>query len=162
MKKKIISFLTSAVMAATCLGGGLSELTSRIHLVNEPLTVVASIYSDEIAYGDYLTILKVDNDDDGIYDYIEIDDCDTSVVSIEIPAEIDGLPVTSIRGSAFYECKRLESITIPDSVTSIGGSAFDGTALLENQTGPVYYADSWVIACDTDVKSVKIKDSTKG
>ena len=32
--------------------------------------------------------------------------------------------VTSIGNSAFYYCTSLTSITIPDSVTSIGNSAF--------------------------------------
>ncbi|MCI7803681.1 MAG: leucine-rich repeat domain-containing protein, partial [Oscillospiraceae bacterium] len=180
MKKKLLSFLTSAVLAATCLGGGLSELTSRIHLVNEPLTAEAY---DGTAYGD-LYYTKVDSNSDGTYDYVEITDCDSSAVSVEIPAEIDGLPVTSIRYEAFADCKNLtsvtipdsvtsiryrafsgckylESITIPDSVTSIGYDAFSGTALLANQTG-VKYADTWIVACDTDVTSVEIKDGTRG
>ena len=37
----------------------------------------------------------------------------------------DGV-VTSIGGSALYSCSRLTSITIPNSVTSIGESAFEG------------------------------------
>ena len=41
MKKRIFSFLTSAAMAAACLGGGLSELTNEINLVNEPLNAEA-------------------------------------------------------------------------------------------------------------------------
>ena len=40
-----------------------------------------------------------------------------------IPEEIDGLPVTAIGTHAFDECY-IESITIPDSVTSIYSSAF--------------------------------------
>ena len=32
--------------------------------------------------------------------------------------------VTKIGGKAFYECSGLKSITIPNSVTSIGGEAF--------------------------------------
>ena len=45
----------------------------------------------------------------------------TLLTSVTIPDS-----VTSIGGSAFYGCTGLTSVTIPDSVTSIGGSAFQG------------------------------------
>ena len=43
---------------------------------------------------------------------------------LNIPADIDGISVTSIGMSAFYKCSALTSVTIPDSVTSIGTNAF--------------------------------------
>ncbi|MGN0620726.1 MAG: leucine-rich repeat domain-containing protein, partial [Porcipelethomonas sp.] len=129
--KKIISFLTSAVMAAGCIGGGLSGLTGKINLVNEPLTAEAE------TYGDYLYYRTVDENYDGTYDYIQICNCDTSAVSVEIPDEIGGLPVTSIGNVAFSGCTSLESITIPDSVTSIGYDAFYGCTSLKS----VYISD---------------------
>ncbi len=57
-------------------------------------------------------------------DYIEISDCDSSATEVEIPAEIDGVKVTSIGNWAFAICWELTKITIPDSVTIIGISAF--------------------------------------
>ena len=45
---------------------------------------------------------------------------------VDIPAEIYGKSVTSIGDWAFENCTSLTSITIPNSVTSIGYRAFRG------------------------------------
>ena len=43
-----------------------------------------------------------------------------------IPSTINGLPVTSIGGDAFYNCTTLTSVTIPSGITGIGDYAFYG------------------------------------
>ena len=43
-----------------------------------------------------------------------------------IPATINGYPVTSIGYVAFFGCSGLTSVTIPNSVTSIGWCPFEG------------------------------------
>ena len=61
-------------------------------------------------------------------DHIEVSgvtDKDT-ITEANIPAEIDGLPVTTIGDKAFFYCSSLTSVSIPDSVTSIGEWAFSG------------------------------------
>ena len=51
--------------------------------------------------------------------------CDESISDdVTIPSTLGGYPVTSIGEYAFYECTSLTSITIPDSITSIGIDAF--------------------------------------
>ena len=50
----------------------------------------------------------------------------SAVGPVEIPATINGRPVTSLRDWAFYDCSGITSVTIPSSVTSIGSHAFDG------------------------------------
>ena len=58
--------------------------------------------------------------------------CDSSVKEAIIPETIEGVGVSCIGSSAFYKCRRLTSVTIPNSVTSISNWAFDGcTSLME-------------------------------
>jgi len=55
---------------------------------------------------------------------------------VNIPPRIQNLPVTGIGGWAFYNCKSLTNITIPDSVISIGDRAFSGCKSLTNISIP--------------------------
>lgn len=51
--------------------------------------------------------------------------CDKHAVQVDIPASINGLPVTSIRKGAFYKCTELSSVSIPDSVIVIEDAIFE-------------------------------------
>ena len=51
--------------------------------------------------------------------------------AITIPEEFEGLRVTSIGKDAFYGCSNLTSVTIPQSVTSIGDGAFGYSGITE-------------------------------
>lgn len=86
------------------------------------------VYAEELQYGD-LTYEKYD-------DHIEITYCDGSAISVEIPAQIDGLPVTIIGHDAFLGCSSLTSISIPDGVTTIGVDAFESCYNLTSITIP--------------------------
>jgi len=57
-----------------------------------------------------------------------------NITSADIPAEINGVAVTSIGGWAFEYCYSLTSVTIPDSVTRINAYAFYGCYALESVT----------------------------
>lgn len=54
----------------------------------------------------------------------EITGCDLGVTEANIPSEIDGVKVTSIGDWVFFYSSTLTSVTIPDGVTSIDGTAF--------------------------------------
>jgi Flp pilus assembly protein protease CpaA len=80
--------------------------------------------------------------------------------AITIPATINGLPVTSIGNRAFGSCTNLTSITIPNSVTSIG-MAFNGCLSLTNVTigtGVTSIGNEAFAFC-TNLASITIPDS---
>ena len=59
---------------------------------------------------------------------------------LDIPATIDGAPVTVIGEDAFNGCTQLTKITIPDSVTAINEGAFYGCKGLSTITVPAAVA----------------------
>ena len=77
------------------------------------MTAVAA--SDDLTYG----ALTYTQENGGI----TITKCDDKAETVEIPAEIDGLPVTKIGATAFYGCA-LTSVIIPEGVTEIASGAF--------------------------------------
>ena len=70
--------------------------------------------------------------------------------------------VVSIGELAFDGCKNLASVTIPESVTSIGTSAFRSCSNAIQIENGVSYVDKWVVDCDTSVTSVVLRDNTVG
>lgn len=71
-------------------------------------------------------------DNQKVVDHIEITGMLKAVSDIEIPAEIEGHPVTVIRNYTFENCAYLKNVTIPQSITFIGDYAFSGCKNLKN------------------------------
>ena len=122
LAKRLVAIAMAAVMVCS--------LNIYIGLANNSLIAEAVDYSGKMQYGDYLYYKRVDMDEDGIYDYVEIIGCDETAKEVIIPDVIDGLPVTLIGYRAFFECSGLTSVEIPNSVTSIGYAAFNNCSSL--------------------------------
>ena len=87
--------------------------------------------------------LTVGAETEGYYTYTVSDEEATitgvvNVISgdIVIPSTLGGYPVTKIADSAFYSCRDITSVTIPDGIKSIGESAFSRCSSLASITIP--------------------------
>ncbi len=85
-----------------------------------------------------------------------------AIGDVEIPAAIDGKPVTSIGVGAFLECTRLTSVTIPKGVSHIGPGAFRLCRRLNNITIPegVSTIGNFAFSLCSNLKDVTIPKGT--
>ena len=172
--KRFAAGFIAAVMAFAVLGTPLGDI---LPFVRESVATVAGAET----YGDYTYRLR----NDGMFNgTIEIVGYNGSSTELEIIDNINGNPVTrfadnafkncntltkvnipstvtNIGNNVFKDCTNLKEVTIPDSVTSVEADVFVGTALLNNQSSTVKYADKWVIDSD-NVQNVILRDDTRG
>lgn len=73
--------------------------------------------ADEKCFGECFYVILDNNT-------VQITGCVANAEDLIIPDTIDGLPVVSIRDRAFYYNDFLQSVTIPDSVSSVGSNPF--------------------------------------
>ncbi|MCR4644825.1 MAG: leucine-rich repeat protein [Oscillospiraceae bacterium] len=106
--KKALAALTMATMIG--LNCALTPAT-----FSAPFSMMAQAEEESVTIGD-LTFTKYE-------DHAEVTYCSDDAAEVVIPAKVDGLPVTRI-GECAFQCASLASVTIPDSVTSIGAGAF--------------------------------------
>ena len=88
---------------------------------------------------------------------------DPRATEVEIPAEINGAPVTKVGGMGFYNRKIMTSVVIPDSVKVIDSYTFQDCASLESIKLPenLEYLDECAFAGCLNLKSITLPKKLK-
>ncbi|MBQ6034069.1 leucine-rich repeat protein [Ruminococcus sp.] len=122
MKSKRIALKAASFIAAATLSAAMPLSTIGSTFMQSALTAYAAETSGSLTYEKY-------------DDHVEIVGSDYKATSIEIPASISGLPVTAI-GDYAFNGSSLSSVTIPDTVKTIGKYAFAMSSNLKSVTIP--------------------------
>ena len=121
MKKR---FLAMFLALAVCLGLTIPaladvEVTGTDGKITYQWKPIISTYLDECGlFGDSYAVTVVK-------------EADKEITTAAISSEWDGEKVQAIDESAFYNCRKLTSVTIPDTVLAIGNNAFSASGLVE-------------------------------
>ena len=81
---------------------------------------------------------------------------------VEIPATVNGLPVTEVDGLAMYACYYLKELIIGDNVKKCGHEAFGASVNLCNVTLPVAdveFTYNWMFNCDRGIREIHCRSS---
>ena len=82
--------------------------------------------------------------------------------TVEIPATVNGLPVTEVDGLAMYACYYLKELVICDNVKTCGHEAFGASINLCNVTLPVAdveFTHNWMFNCDRGIREIHCRSS---
>ncbi|MGN1129862.1 MAG: leucine-rich repeat domain-containing protein, partial [Ruminococcus sp.] len=131
-----------------------TETTAPTDTSDSTTATLPPTYSDkEVISGDYIYEVIMDNEIK-IVDYFGTD---TDVI---VPAKIDGYDVTTIEGGAFICKANVESVTLPEGVRYIDTYAFYGCKNLRNVTLPntLLIIEKAAFRC-TQITDIEIPDS---
>lgn len=88
---------------------------------------------------------------------------DKAITNAEIPSELDGYTVTELAEGCFSDCTGLETVTIPDTITTIQSYVFQNCTKLREVTIPasVTMIDEFVFEGCVDLTEIRVdKENT--
>lgn len=109
MKNKIL-----ADIMALCLVSGIIPDS-----ISPAITAEATTEKLKYKYLNYQILTDANGKEE-----ITITGCDIAAVNVEVPAEINGIPVTSIGDEAFCNKYNIKTIVLPEKLKTIGKKAF--------------------------------------
>ncbi|MBO4866364.1 MAG: leucine-rich repeat domain-containing protein [Ruminococcus sp.] len=147
--KKIVAGLLALTFA---FGGAALPNT----VVNNSVVASAS-ESEYFSYGEFMCTMQ----EDGTVWVLEF--LDPRATEVEIPAEINGAPVTRVGGLGFDNREIMTSVVIPDSVTKIDECAFHDCESLESIKLPenLEYLDEGAFVGCLNLKSITLPKKLK-
>ncbi len=88
---------------------------------------------------------------------------DPGIAHAEIPETIDGYTVTELAANCFDGCGALETVTIPDSVTTIRSYAFQNCSMLQTVTIPdsVEKIEDFVFEGCLSLAEIRVEDGNQ-
>lgn len=106
---------------------------------------------------------------DGSFTYAYVDGgvalyaCDTSTLAVNLPDESNGRKVVEISDAAFYQCSKLEYVTLGKYIRKIGNYAFQSCTSLKSIEIPdsVEEIGEYAFGSCTQLKEIKFSDAIK-
>ncbi|MCQ2960460.1 MAG: leucine-rich repeat domain-containing protein [Bacteroidales bacterium] len=128
--KKFIIFAAVICSALSANSQVATEIDGIYYFLDEETRTASVTYKNDVSYtGDIVIPATVNYGDDWDYTVTVIDESafnNQKITSVSLPNTIE-----EIRANAFYDCKSLTSLTIPESVKSIGSFIINGTGITE-------------------------------
>ena len=140
-----------------CLTWTFNETTGELTISGEGdmMDFPSLSLSDWDAYSSKIKTVKIEEGVTSIGDYAF--GGYTSLTSVTIPSTVE-----RIGENSFHYCTSLKSVTIPSSVSEIDVSSFSYSNRLIQVENGVSYVDKWVVACNSSVTSVALRQDTVG
>lgn len=158
MKKKILCLLLALLLACLLVACGEEETGGDGGQAATPPASTPDTPQDPTESVNYALCFTVENGTvTGLTDY-GLANC----TELKIPKSIEGQTVTAIGAFAFRDCSGIKKLTLPESVTRVDNTAFDGCTALVETVGGALYVDNWLIGTAAGATELVLRAGTVG